>query len=113
MARITCYNNGNTTYTWNSTTGEMSVNGVGQGTPGGNRVFLTIWDGGGNDTYDMSNYGGGVSIDLRAGSWSITSQTQRANLGARPSSPTAPSITALLFGGNYGVAHRKRHWRGW
>ncbi|MDP3548644.1 MAG: hypothetical protein Q8S29_20920, partial [Phreatobacter sp.] len=39
-------NSGNTTYTFSSTTGEMFINGVGQGAPGGNRVFLTIWDGG-------------------------------------------------------------------
>jgi Ca2+-binding RTX toxin-like protein len=81
-------NASNTTYTWSPTTGEMFVNGVGQGAPGGgiagsaNRVFLTIWDGGGNDTYDMSNYTNNVTIDLTPGSWSITSDTQRANLGA-------------------------------
>ena len=28
------------------------------GAPGGNRIFMTIWDGGGNDTYDLSNYVG-------------------------------------------------------
>jgi Ca2+-binding RTX toxin-like protein len=81
-------NAGNTTYTWSPTTGEMFLNGVGQGAPGGgiggsaNRIFLTIWDGGGNDTYDMSNYTNNVSIDLTPGSWSITSLTQRANLGS-------------------------------
>jgi len=80
-------NNTNSVYTWNPVTGEMSINGVGQGAPnngaGGsaNRVFMTIWDGGGNDTYDMSNYGGGVTIDLTPGGWSITSAIQRANLG--------------------------------
>lgn len=71
-----------TTYRWNTATGEMTVNGVAQGRPGANRVFLTIWDGGGTDTYDMSNYAGGVTIDLRAGSWSTTSQEQRARLNA-------------------------------
>jgi Ca2+-binding RTX toxin-like protein len=80
-------NNGSTVYTWSPTTGEMFINGVGQGRPGGanapasaNRVFLTIWDGGGNDTYDMSNYTTGVTIDLNPGSYSITSNAQRANL---------------------------------
>ena len=81
------YNSSNTTYTWSPTTGEMFVNGVGQGAPGGgsggatDRVFLTIWDGGGIDTYDMSNYTTAVTIDLRAGQWSITATNQRANLG--------------------------------
>ncbi|MPR31657.1 hypothetical protein FS320_44275, partial [Microvirga tunisiensis] len=82
------YNSGNTTYRWHSVTGEMSINGVPQGRPGGgatradpNNIFLTIWDGGGRDTYDMSNYGNGVSIDLEPGSWSVLSPDQLAFLG--------------------------------
>ena len=80
-------NSGSTTYTWSPTTGEMSLNGVGQGAPGGgiggsaNRVFLTIWDGGGNDTYDLSNYTNNMTLDLTPGSWSLTATEQRANLG--------------------------------
>jgi hypothetical protein len=74
-------NAGNTTYSWNPTTGEMSLNGVAQGMPGGNRILRTIWDGGGSDTYDLSNYSGGVTIDLRPGEWTTTSQVQLANLG--------------------------------
>src|SRR3712207_6110204 len=53
-------NSGDTAYAWSPTTGETFINGVGQGAPGANRIFLTIWDGGGTDTYDLSNYGGGV-----------------------------------------------------
>ena len=74
-------NGTDTVYTWNPTTGEMSINGVGQGAPGANRVFLTIWDGNGIDTYDMSNYTGAVSINLQPGSWSVTSAAQKAYLG--------------------------------
>ncbi len=74
-------NSGNTTYTFSPTTGEMFINGVGQGAPGGNRVFLTIWDGGGVDTYDFSNYTTNQTIDLTPGSWSLMSAAQRANLG--------------------------------
>ena len=48
------FNSGNTTYSWNPTTGAFSINGAVQWTPGGNRVFMTIWDGGGKDTYDLS-----------------------------------------------------------
>jgi serralysin len=74
-----------TVYTWNPTTGQMSVNGAADLLPGANRVFLTIWDGGGNDTYDMSNYTTGVSIDLNPGNYSITSNVQRAYLGTNSS----------------------------
>jgi Ca2+-binding RTX toxin-like protein len=75
------FNSNNTVYTWSPTTGEMFINGVGQGQPGANRVFLTIWDGGGNDTYDMSNFTTGVNIDLNPASYSITSTVQLAYLG--------------------------------
>jgi serralysin len=80
-------NSTDTTYTFSTTTGEMFVNGVGQGAPGGgtggsaNRVFLTIWDGNGVDTYDFSNYNIGQSIGLAAGGWSLMSSVQQANLG--------------------------------
>jgi serralysin len=74
-------NSGNTTYTFSATTGEMFINGIGQGAPGGNRVFLTIWDGGGTDTYDFSNYTTNQSIDLTPGGWSLMSSVQQANLG--------------------------------
>lgn len=77
----------NTTYSWNPTTGQMSINGVAQLAPGGgiggaaNRVFETIWDGNGVDTYDLSNYSTSVSINLNPGAWTITSTTQLAYLG--------------------------------
>ncbi len=47
---------GDTVYKWSTTTGEMFIDGVGQGAPAGNKIFMTVWDGGGNDTYDFSNY---------------------------------------------------------
>ncbi len=77
-------NSGNTTYTFSTTTGEMFVNGVGQGTPGANRIFRTIWDGNGIDTYDFSNYTTNLSIDLTPGGWSdldVGGNFQRAYLG--------------------------------
>ncbi len=80
---------GDTVYTWNASTGEFSINGSGQGRPGGasapasaNVVFMTVWDGGGADTYDLSNYSTGVSIDLNPGGYSITSSVQVAYLGS-------------------------------
>ncbi|HXO71101.1 MAG TPA: FG-GAP-like repeat-containing protein, partial [Bradyrhizobium sp.] len=78
---------GNTVYSWNPTTGQEFINGVGQLAPGGggggsaNRVFMTVWDGGGVDTYDMSNYSTAVSINLNPGASSTTSTVQLANLG--------------------------------
>ncbi|HEX8640658.1 MAG TPA: M10 family metallopeptidase [Allosphingosinicella sp.] len=70
-----------TVYRWDPNTGEMFVNKAGQGAPGANRIFLTVWDGGGSDTYDLSAYSGAVTIDLRPGEWTLTSPVQRANLG--------------------------------
>jgi Ca2+-binding RTX toxin-like protein len=64
-------NNTDSVYRWNSSTGEMSINGVGQGAPGAARVYMTLWDGGGNDTYDFSGYPPvspyGLRIDLAPG----------------------------------------------
>lgn len=77
-------NSSNTTYSFSTNTGEMSVNGVGQGTPGGNRIFRTIWDGNGIDTYNFSNYSTNLRIDLAPGSWSDLDSGgnfQKANLG--------------------------------
>ncbi len=68
-----------TVYTFSQTTGEMFVNGVGQGAPSGNKIFLTIWDGGGNDTIDVSNYANGVTVDLRPGEFSTFDAAQLAN----------------------------------
>jgi Ca2+-binding RTX toxin-like protein len=72
-------NAGDSVYTFSQTTGEMFINGVGQGAPSGNKIFLTIWDGGGNDTIDASNYANGVTIDLRPGEFSTVDQAQLAN----------------------------------
>lgn len=63
-------NSGDTRYTFSTLTGEMFVNGAGQGVPFSNRVFRTIWDGDGVDTYDFGNYTTNLSIDLAPGSWS-------------------------------------------
>lgn len=78
---------GNTVYTWNPTTGQELINGVGQLAPGGgvggsaNRIYETIWDGGGVNTYDLSNYTTNLSINLNPGASSLFSTTQLAYLG--------------------------------
>ena len=118
---------GDTTYSFSTTTGEMFVNGLGQGVPqyvdsGGvtrnsNIIFRTIWDGGGNDTYDFSNYGSDrqLSIDLRPGQWSdvdtqegsspgLDSRFQAAYLGGGPNGGYARGqvFNTFLVGGNTG-----------
>ncbi|MBX9698754.1 MAG: M10 family metallopeptidase C-terminal domain-containing protein [Acetobacteraceae bacterium] len=78
---------GNTTYSFNPLTGEMSINGVGQGAPSANVIFRTIWDGNGTDTYDFSLYTTDLDIDLAPGGWSDVdrdSNLQAANLGGGP-----------------------------
>lgn len=75
-------NAGNTVYRWSPQTGQEFINGKGQGIPGANRIFMTLWDGGGNDTYDFSNYATDLKIDLRPGQWSRLSTSQIAELGA-------------------------------
>ena len=55
---------------------------MGQGAPAGNKIFMTIWDGGGVDTYDFSNYTTGVVVNLQPGSWTTASSAQLASLGS-------------------------------
>jgi Ca2+-binding RTX toxin-like protein len=93
------YNAGDSIYTWSPGTGAFLINGSTQWTPGGNRVFMTIWDGGGNDTYDLSNYAGAVTIDLRPGEWTTTSAVQLANLGGG-NMARGNVANALLFSGD-------------
>jgi Ca2+-binding RTX toxin-like protein len=79
------YNSSNTSYTFSLTTGEMFANGVSQGTPGANRIFRTLWDGDGIDTYDFSNYTTNLAIDLTPGGWSdlsVGDTFQKAKLDA-------------------------------
>lgn len=71
---------GDTVYTFNPLTGEMTINGVGQGTPAGNRIFRTIWDGDGDDTYDLNGYTTDLKINLGPGRWSTFSTNQLADL---------------------------------
>jgi serralysin len=97
---------GNTTYSWSATTGETLIDGIGQGLPGdgaaaANRVFLTIWDGSGNDTYDFSNFSGGVVVDLSPGGHSITARAQLATLDTRDGTLARGNVfNALLHQGN-------------
>jgi Ca2+-binding RTX toxin-like protein len=96
-------NAGNTTYTWSPTTGEMFINGVGQGASTANKIFMTVWDGGGIDTYDFSNYATNLVIDLSPGGWTTTSAAQLADLGQSfyPGQMARGNIAnAYLYNGN-------------
>jgi serralysin len=58
-----------TVYQW-STRGELIINGDAQGIPSRETTYMTIWDGGGTDTYDFSNWTDTVHVDLRPGEFS-------------------------------------------
>ena len=73
-------NAGNTVYTWSPTTGETFSNGVGQGASSANKIYAAIWDGGGTDTYNLSNYTTNLHVDLHPGEWSTFSTAQLADL---------------------------------
>ena len=80
-------NNGNTTYTWNQTTGALSISdslkgASGLDSPVTNNIFMTVWDGGGTDTYDFSGYtnpAGGITIDLWPGHWVVINDLGQAD----------------------------------
>ncbi len=76
-------NAGNTVYKWTPDSGATLVDGAAGITPGWNKIFATIWDGGATDTYDLSAYTTGVSIvsiDLNPGAASRFSLAQTAVL---------------------------------
>jgi serralysin len=94
-------NAGDTVYKWDPSNGDLSINGVtdfvAETT---NKIFMTIWDGGGIDTYDFSNYSGHTSrmyIDLRPGGWTKFSPDQLADLdGATGTRVAAGNIANSL-----------------
>jgi serralysin len=68
---------GNTVYRWDPKYGQLSIqeNGgafSGEPQPGDNRIFMTVWDGGGSDTYDFSLYTTNLFVDLQPGHWTKT-----------------------------------------
>ena len=72
-----------TTYSWDPTNGSFVIfdNTGAQGTtPNANVVFMTIWDGGGTDTYDFSNYTTNLKVSLVPGGYTNLGG-QLANLG--------------------------------
>ncbi|GLQ18649.1 M10 family metallopeptidase [Maritalea porphyrae] len=74
-------NSGDTVYSWRPDSGNTYVNGEVAIAPGDNKIFATIWDGGGIDTYDLSAYSGYLDINLRPGDSSTFLSNQKAHLG--------------------------------
>jgi serralysin len=92
-------NAGNNVYSWSPTSGDTLNNGSIMVDPTANKIFATIWDGGGVDTYDLSAYTTALRIDLSPGKSSRFSTTQSADLG--DGVLAAGNIyNALLFAGN-------------
>jgi serralysin len=77
----------------------MFVNGTGQVVPDSNLVFMTVWDGGGTDTYNLSNYRTNLKVDLQPGGWTTTSAAQLADLG-HGHHARGNIANALLYHGN-------------
>jgi Ca2+-binding RTX toxin-like protein len=59
---------GNTVYRW-TTAGTYFIDNTPQWTTDSGVIFLTIWDGGGTDTYDFSAFATGSVVDLTPGGW--------------------------------------------
>ncbi len=95
-------NAGDTVYRWTPTSGRTWVDGGVGLDPGGNRIFATLWDGGGRDTYDLSAYATGVRVDLRPGAASTFAAAQLADLGGGPNGGHARGnvFNALLHEGD-------------
>lgn len=71
--------------------------------PTEDKIFRTIWDGNGTDTYDASLYANNVKIDLAPGAWSTLLRSQRAVLEANG----AGAADDALASGN--VANARLH----
>jgi serralysin len=66
--------------------------------PGTDTIFMTLWDGGGIDTIDASNFNG-VHIDLNPGQWITLSSNQLADLDRTVDGvqPAAGNVANSLF----------------
>ncbi len=71
-------NSGDSIYRFDPVSGTMTINGVSQGSVAGGRIFRSIWDGNGTDTYDFSNFSQNQTINLNPGEWSTFSTNQLA-----------------------------------
>ncbi|MBB3949423.1 M10 family metallopeptidase C-terminal domain-containing protein [Aureimonas jatrophae] len=94
---------GDTTYRWAPGFTDAAVLDTAEGGTGATaradaRVFETIWDGGGRDTYDFTAYATALRVDLSPGGWTYLGQ-QLAQLGAGQT-PPGNIASAFLFNGD-------------
>lgn len=68
------------TYTYNATTGECSINGVGQGAALSPAIYETIYSGESNVILDVSNFSSTQTIDIRPGKWSIINSSMQVGV---------------------------------
>lgn len=91
-------NAGKTVYSWDPEVGTTFVNGRVAIMPGDNKVFMTIWDGGGIDTFDLSNYHSNLRINLNPGAASVLSTRQLADLnGVAPGGLARGNVSTALL----------------
>ncbi|MDO8397608.1 MAG: M10 family metallopeptidase [Bradyrhizobium sp.] len=62
------YHKTDTVYQWDANA-QFIVNGAPKGTPVNNHALMTIWDGGGYDTYYFAKNTTAVKVDLNPGNW--------------------------------------------
>jgi serralysin len=94
-------NSGNTVYKWNPGSGDTLVNGEVGIDAGGNVIFATIWDGGGIDTYDLSDYSSNLVLTLVPGGHSTFDTDQLALLHRNGTEVARGSIfNALQYNGD-------------
>ncbi|WP_420863181.1 M10 family metallopeptidase C-terminal domain-containing protein [Algirhabdus cladophorae] len=76
-------NSGNTVYSWDPNSGDTLIDGALAIDAVGDEVFMTVWDGGGVDTYDLGAYSDATDlvIDLTPGLGTTLATYQRAALG--------------------------------
>ncbi|SER48652.1 M10 family metallopeptidase C-terminal domain-containing protein [Rhizobium sp. NFR03] len=93
---------GDTVYRWTPKAGVTIIDGQTAISPGANTIFATLWDGGGKDTFDLTAYKTNLSIDLRAGGFSVFDKAQLADLGGGPNGGHARGniFNAFLHDGN-------------
>lgn len=97
---------GDTVYAFTPDSGVMYIDGVAQPGPAGNRVFRTIWDGGGFDEIDLSAFDSDLDVRLTPGEaidLDRNSVAQTAMLGMSGGSPVyagANIYMALLHDGD-------------
>ena len=74
-------NSGDTVYKWDPNSGDTLIDGQVAIDAVDSNIFATVWDGDGNDTYDLSAYTTSLNIDLAPGASSTFSSAQQAYLG--------------------------------